>query len=389
MQLIEGVLRDYAWGSTTAIPELLGLPATATPVAEVWFGAHPSGPALVGPDATPLDVVVGRDPTAALGAAADFDTLPFLLKVIAAAEPLSLQVHPSTAQARAGFAREEAAGVAIDAPDRSFRDRAHKPEMICALTEFDALCGVREPETTLEVLASIEAQELDTVRSMIRADPTPAGFSRLLEWLLTLDHAAAGALVESVVGACRDRGEGPHAAERAMAADLGERYPGDPAVVIALLLNLVTLRPGEALFLGSGNLHAYLRGSGVEIMASSDNVLRGGLTAKHVDVAALIEVVDAAPVEPRVQRPPVVDGVARYDSPVPEFSLERIELDGTLTLDEGPAILLCTAGHATCGAHTLDRGAALWIPAADGPVELHGWGTMFRAGLGPRGVTDG
>ena len=384
MELIEGVLRDYDWGSPTAIPELLGRPATGEPVAELWLGAHPSAPALVGSTARPLDQVVADDVVAALGpeAAARHDTLPFLLKVLAAAEPLSLQAHPSTAQAEAGWAREEARGIPLDAPERSFRDRSHKPELICALTPFDALCGFRDPEATIAVLSAIDTPGLDPVREMLRSDPTPAGLARLLEWLLTRDRAGAAALVDAVVEACRPESRGPHDAERAMAVALGERYPGDTGVVIALLLNLVTLQPGEALFLGAGNLHMYLRGTGVEIMASSDNVLRGGLTSKHVDVETLLEVVDPTPIEPRVQRPEPVDGVAVYDAPVADFSLRRIELDGRMTLDGGPAILLCTAGRAECADRLLERGSAAWLPAADGPIVVEGRATIFRAGLG-------
>ena len=384
MEIIQGVIRSYDWGSTTEIAELLGRTATGEPMAELWLGAHPSGPALVGSGAMPLDRLVAQDPAAALGpdVALEFGALPFLLKVLAAAEPLSLQAHPSTAQAEAGFAREEAAGIPLDSPDRSFRDRSHKPELICALTPFEALCGFRDPARTLEVLASIDTPVLDTVSQMLRTDPSSFGLGRLFEWLLTLDFATAAAMVEPVVSACRAAEGGPYAPERAMAAALGERYPGDAGVVIALLLNFVTLQPGDALFLGSGNLHAYLRGTGVELMASSDNVLRGGLTSKHVDVRALIEVVDALPVEPEIQRPDLVDGVALYHSPVPEFALSRIELDGTLTLDVGPAILLCTAGRATCGQHALGRGTAMWVPAADGRAELRGRATVFRAGIG-------
>lgn len=383
MELIEGALRGYDWGSPTAIPELLGRPATGEPVAELWLGAHPSAPALVGSSATPLDRVVADDVAAALGpAAARHDTLPFLLKVLAAAQPLSLQAHPSTAQAEAGWAREEAEGIPLDAAERSFRDRSHKPELICALTPFDALCGFRDPVATLDVLGAVDMPGLDTVRETLRSDPTPAGLARLLEWLLTRDRATAAALVDSVVEACRTQRRGPHQAERAMAVALGERYPGDTGVVIALLLNLVTLQPGEALFLGAGNLHMYLRGTGVEIMASSDNVLRGGLTSKHVDVDTLLEVVDPTPIEPRIQRPEPVDGVAVYDAPVPDFSLRRIELDGRLTLDAGPAILLCTAGQAEAAGRLLERGSAAWLPAADGPIEMTGRATIFRAGLG-------
>lgn len=384
MEIIEGVVRDYAWGSPTSIPELIGRPVTGAPAAELWLGAHPSAPSLVGSDATPLDQKIAADPVGALGpeVAETFGSLPFLLKVLAAAEPLSLQAHPSRSQAESGFARENAAGTPVDAPNRSFRDRSHKPELICALTEFQALCGFRDPQATLDVLASIGTPALDPVRDLIRLDPTPAGLRGLLEWLLTLDAADAVALTEPVVVACReDRGQG-FAAERMMAAKLGEQYPGDAGVVTALLLNLVTLLPGEALFLESGNLHMYLHGTGVEIMANSDNVLRGGLTTKHVDVATLVEVVDATPVEPEVQRPALVDGVASYDAPIPEFSLDRIELDGEATIAAGPAILLCVEGHAECLDHVIERGSAAWMPASDGDIELRGSATIFRAGVG-------
>jgi len=384
LEIIEGVVRNYAWGSTTAIPELIGRPVTSDPVAELWLGAHPSAPALVGPDAEPLDALIAADPNASLGPALarDFANLPFLLKVLAAAEPLSLQAHPSSAEAAAGFDREEAAGVPIDAADRSFKDRHHKPELVCALSEFEALCGFREPARTLELLATIDTPALDMIRNAMQADSSPAGMRGLLETLLTLESSRAAALVEAVVGACRTTDDAPFAAEREMAVKLGGAYPGDAGVVIALLLNHLTLQPGEALFLGAGNLHAYLRGTAVEVMASSDNVLRGGLTPKHVDVATLLEVVDATAIIPKVQRPKSIDGVVSYRVPISDFSLDRIEVDGATTLPSGPHILLCIDGSADCLDHTLDRGTAAWVPAEDGPVEISGRATIFRAGAG-------
>ena len=151
-------------------------------------------------------------------------------------------------------------------------------------------------------------------------------------------------------------------------------------MIAALLLNPVHLRPGEALFLGAGNLHAYLSGTGVEIMANSDNVLRGGLTTKHIDIPALLEVVDARPIEPIVQRPALVEGIASYDAPVPEFVLNRLDLDGSATVS-GPAILLCTDGAVDAGSFSLERGASAWLAAGDGVVELRGRGTIYRAGV--------
>jgi mannose-6-phosphate isomerase len=382
MQRLEGVIRNYEWGSTSSIPSMLGCAEDGKPWAELWLGAHPSAPSVVGEPRTPLDELIAADPAGQLGPAVvdRFGSLPFLFKVLAAAAPLSLQAHPSVLQAEAGYAREDAAGVPIDAPNRSFRDRFHKPELICALTDFHALCGFRDPVATLDVLATIDTSALDPIRDRLAAASAVDGLGPLLEHLLTLPAADAAALVAPVVAACGALGPDRHADVRAMAAALGERYPGDAGVVTALLLNLVHLKPGEALFLGAGNLHAYLGGTGVEIMANSDNVLRGGLTTKHIDIPTLLEVVDVRPIEPVVQRPVAVEGVASYDTPVPEFALERLDLDRSVAVS-GPAILLCTDGAADVGSFSLERGAAAWLPAGDGIVELRGRGTVYRAGV--------
>ncbi len=389
MVLIDGAVKDYDWGSVTAIPELLGWRATGEPVAELWFGAHPFGPAVLRESDIPLDEHIEVDPTAALGAAvaAEFGSLPFLLKVLAAGAPLSLQTHPSTAQALAGYEREESQGIDRDGENRCFRDRRHKPELICALTEFSALCGFREPQESLELLATIPTEALEPVRAKLTAEPSASGVRGLLEWLLLQSREAAAHLVESVVAACSRESSMPFAAEREMVVELGRQYRQDPAVVIALLLNLVTLQPGESIFFGPGNLHAYLRGTGVELMANSDNVVRAGLTTKHVDVVTLLDIVETTPVTVDVQRPSAVDGVVRYRSAVPEFSLQRIDLNGVVQIEQGPAILLCTAGHAhfegQATEYPLARGAAAWMPACDGTARLNGAATVFRAGLGP------
>jgi len=382
MQRLDGAIRKYDWGSTSSIPSLLGCAEDGKPWAELWLGAHPSAPSVVGETRTPLDELIAADPAAQLGTAvADrFGSLPFLFKVLAAAAPLSLQAHPSVPQAEAGYAREDAAGISIGAPNRSFRDRFHKPELICALTDFHALCGFRDPVATLDVLATIDTSALDPIRDRLAASSDVDGLGPLLEYLLTLPAADAAALVAPVVAACGVPGPDRHADVRAMAAALGERYPGDAGVVTALLLNLVHLKPGEALFLGAGNLHAYLGGTGVEIMANSDNVLRGGLTTKRIDIPTLLEVVDARPIDPIVQRPALVQGIASYDAPVPEFLLDRLDLDVSATVS-GPAILLCTDGVVDAGSFSLERGAAAWLPAGDGIVELRGRGTVYRAGV--------
>lgn len=388
MVLIEGALKNYDWGSPTVIPELLGRAATGEPVAEAWFGAHPSGPAELCGSRVALDELIDADRLAALGGsvAARFDSLPFLLKLLAVEAPLSLQAHPSTEQAQRGFAREESLGIDRDDARRCFRDRRHKPELICALSEFSALCGFREPAETLELLATIPTGALDPLRAGLAAEPTADGIGDSVEWLLSRDTKATADLVGSVVAACAARTDSPFAAERRVLQKLGRRYRCDPAVLVALLLNLVTLQPGEAVFFGPGNLHCYLRGTGVEVMASSDNVVRAGLTSKHVDVATLLEIVETEPTTVDVQRPPAGGGVVSYRSPVEEFSLQRIELDGSARIGPGPAILLCTAGRARFESPTdaffMRRGAAAWLAACDTPGQLDGTATVYRAAVG-------
>ena len=384
MRLLEGAVRNYDWGSPSAIPDLLGLPRTGEPWAEVWFGAHPLAPATTGPASEPLDRLIAADPAAALGpaVAARFGRLPFLVKVLAASTPLSLQAHPSAAQAEAGFEREEELGIARDASERIFRDRSAKPEMVCALSSFEVLCGFRDAARTAEMLDTIPTPALDPVRRRLRMD-SPAARRELLQWLLSLDRVAARALVHPVVSCCRDQpGNDEWTGARRAVAGLGERFPNDGSVVAALLLNHVVLEPGEALFLPAGQLHAYLGGMALEAMAESDNVARGGLTTKHVDVDALIDVVDPTITEIQVQRPEARSGVAAYRVPAEEFSLSRLEVDGSLVAGEGPAVLLCVDGCAESAGATLHRGSAAWVDGTEPPVVLSGRATVYRVGAG-------
>jgi mannose-6-phosphate isomerase, class I len=312
---IGGVPRDYAWGSTTAIQRMLGLPEDGRPIAELWFGGHPDDPSPA--DTTTLDKLIAADPGALLGRAAVErfgPRLPFLLKVLAAGTPLSIQVHPTLDQAREGFAREDAAGIARTAADRNYRDANHKPELLCALTPFTALCGFRPPEQTLALLDELDVPELGFLQDLLRGpDPLRRAFTGVLE--LPDPAPAIAALTRRATGAQ----DGPlHAARRA-----AEHFPHDAGVLLTLLLNDVVLQPGEAIFLGAGNVHAYLHGTGVEIMANSDNVLRCGLTPKHVDVPELLRITDFRPLVE-----PLIDGTGgRFAAPVPDFALTRLELD--------------------------------------------------------------
>jgi len=368
---IDGVVRRYEWGSTTAIQSMLGLPVDGRPAAELWIGAHPGDPSrVVGSDDT-LDALIARVPRAMLGSRVqdEFgDTLPFLLKVLAADKALSIQVHPNRDQAREGFERENAAGVDIDAPDRNYRDANHKPELICALTPFEALCGFRPVAETLALLDGLAIPELGFLAELLRGDdPLRAAFTALL----TLEDPAP---VVATVSA-RATENGPLRAAWLAAHD----FPGDVGVLLTLLLNHVRLEPGEAIFLGAGNVHAYLRGTGVEIMANSDNVLRCGLTPKHIDVPELLRITDFSELaDPRL---PAQDG--RFEVPVPDFVLTRSAAPSILDPIDGPSLVLCTSGSVAVdrggSSVELAPGHAAYVPPGPGDCTLTGSGVVFRA----------
>ncbi|TKV59043.1 mannose-6-phosphate isomerase, class I [Nakamurella flava] len=397
-------IRPYAWGSRTTIAELLGEPSpSAHPQAELWVGAHPADSStVVGPDGERALVdVVADDPEAALGGRVRKhlgDRLPFLLKVLAAAEPLSLQAHPSADQAARGFAAEEDAGIPRSSPNRNYKDSSHKPELVYALTEFRALCGFRDPAHTVEILQELGSPRLEHYLGLLSGQPDAGGIRAFFSVGITLPSSALDPLLSDVLACCVDRvREGSRFAdEYRTTLELGERYPGDPGVLASLLMNHVTLRPGQALSLPAGNLHAYLSGAAIEIMANSDNVLRGGLTPKHVDVPELMRVLDFAPVAVPLQdgEPGDVPDEVVFATPFPEFRLSRLDLgDEPRTLHhDGPQVLLVFEGElrvervpdgadAAGGgeALTVPRGRSVWVAAADGPIRVSGPATVFRA----------
>ncbi|MBB3678698.1 mannose-6-phosphate isomerase, class I [Modestobacter versicolor] len=386
MWQLTNAVRHYPWGSHTVIPELLGEPSPAEqPYAELWMGAHPDQPSVLS-DGRPLDAAISAEPDVLLGPSVHerFGArLPFLMKVLAADTPLSLQAHPTTTQAEVGFAAEEAAGIPRDDATRTFKDPFHKPEILCALTPVEALCGFRPVEESLHCLAKLQLPELmPTIAALARG-----GLRAAIPQLLALSARRR----ESLVRAVAERAAGFVAAHDPefintyrWAASLAETYPGDPGVVISLMCNHLRLAPGEAVFLPAGNLHAYLCGAGIEVMASSDNVLRGGLTNKHVDLAALIEVLDFTDGKVPVLHPVLGPGGLRYPVPVDDFDLTRCQVDvdpGVLTTG-GPQVLLCTEGAAvlatTDGELVLQRGESAFVPAGR-PVTARGPAVLYRA----------
>ncbi len=351
-------VQHYAWGSTTALPEMLGVEPDGTPWAELWVGDHPRLPSTVESTGEPLDA-----------------GLPYLLKILAADAPLSIQTHPSLDRARSGFEKENAEGIPIDAPNRTYRDPNHKPELICALTPFDALVGFRDVDAIVAEMDPVA--ELGPIVERLRQGNATA-LRSATQWILGLSPGEAAPLVSAAAEA------------NELAALLDRHHPGDPGVLVGMLLHRILLQPGEALFLGAGSLHAYLSGVGVELMANSDNVIRGGLTPKHVDVAELVDVVSFEPFEPTIQR--AVYPVHEYDTDGADFGLIRIETSGQqgsgpfCFSSSGPEILLVTSGDVEVSdggaeAISLASGGAGFIPGGS-DVELTGEGVTWRATVG-------
>ena len=356
---------NSSWGSDGLISELLGQEASGLPEAELWLGTHPGSPTtIVGTDETLLHAVGAR--------------LPFLLKVLAARSSLSLQAHPTMQQAGAGFARENALGLAIDSPHRNYKDAFHKPELIYALSDgFEALCGFRSAAGTREVLAAFPVDVVGPLLDRLVSDDS---IRSTFEWLISRGDGV-DELVAAVTAAADDSSP-----ELSLVRRLAEGYPGDPGIVISLLLNRVTLHAGEALYLPAGNIHAYQSGLGIEVMAASDNVLRGGLTPKHIDVPELLSVLDFRPVPvPYLVPEHPSAGVEVFRPDVADFVLVVVEDEGSYDLT-GPAIALCTEGDLEVvgagSAYNLSRGDAVYITPDEGALSFGGLGTVFLATTG-------
>lgn len=407
MKLLRGALRTYAWGSRTAIAEFTGRPVPAAhPEAELWFGAHPGDPAwLVGKTGEiSLLATLAADPGGELGPESRGrfgDVLPFLVKVLAAEEALSLQAHPSAQQAIEGYRREERRGIAVSSPERNYRDTRHKPELLVALQPFEALAGFRPVAQTIALLRALGICAFDPYIALLNDQSDADGLRALFTTWITAPQPDIDVLVPALLdGAIRyiSSGAKEFAAEIRTVLELGESYPGDAGVLAALLLNRISLAPGEAIFVPAGNLHSYLSGVGLEVMANSDNVLRGGLTPKHVDVPELLRVLDFTPVTPAQLRAPTrrrgIELV--YETATEEFAVAALMLDGddlgreidAASPHGGPQILLCTQGCVTVrtqrAALTLERGMAAWVAADDGPMWLVAGepATLFRATVG-------
>jgi len=380
---LRNAIMRHDWGSRDYIPRLLGLPADGGPFAEMWMGTHPSAPSRVERSGfwVPLDEVIADF----LGAQTwNGCALPFLFKLLAAEKPLSIQAHPNPELAREGFARES--WLAPDSSRRNYRDPNHKPEIVCAISSFVGMCGFRAPREAAALLAAFLDGAPAKVRNGLAGSlaalagdvPAETALRGFMTALFAVPKSALAALSDFALS--RDPADGTAGGEWEMIRAFAGLFPGDPAVVAPLYLNVFRLEPGEALFIAAGVPHAYVRGFAVELMASSDNVLRGGLTSKRVDAPELMRVLDFAPTTPRVMRPDPLATLFEYPSPCADFSLSVIRGGGDpvpLRAD-APSILIVTEGEALVrgGGHdgeTIRIGESVFVPPAEGePLSLAG-----------------
>jgi len=383
-------IQPYAWGSTRALAELQGRTApSAGPEAELWVGAHPTAPSSVETDGglVALPEWIARDPESALGAellSRFGPELPFLMKILAVAEPLSLQAHPDAALAAQGFARENAAGVAVGAATRSYSDPRAKVEMACALGEFETLLGFREPREILARFDALGVAALEPALEPLRGRPDADGWRRSFAALLALDAASLGTAVAIAAAAAA----GTHDAGLAWMPRLAARYPRDAGSLAPVYMQHRVLSSHQAAWVAPGVPHVHLTGLCVEVMTPSDNVLRGGLTPKHVDREELLRALDFEASAPPPL--PAHEGDdAPYPSPCAAFALWHLcpTPDAPRRLPAAVGLVLCTGGALTLAAETgrldLRPGEAAWIPAAAGPSQLEGRGEAWRAGPPP------
>lgn len=390
---MKNVIQEYAWGSPDAIPGLLGIDnPEKKPKAELWMGAHGKAPSRIeqGNKEIPLDQYIRENKVAVLGGklAEKYGNLPFLFKVLAAGSPLSIQVHPNKKQAEKGFARENSLGIAIDAFNRNYKDDNHKPEIICALTEFWAMRGFRPFQDIADRFEALDIPSFRRETAAFRSNLTSEGLETFFNALMSLEGEKKDRFIRELTGAAA----GIQGDEYQWVLRLYEKYSDDAAIAAPLYLNLLKLEPGQALYLSAGELHAYLDGLGMELMASSDNVLRGGLTPKYIDREELGNIVNFNGSEPEILQARATDPLTEiYRTPSKEFELARLSLRrGGASYDTASIgsvqILFLTEGSAdftSADGEILhaEKGESLFIPAGAPSWMVEGDALIFRASV--------
>lgn len=388
---LKSPILNYDWGDKQALFNLFAIENPQNlPQAEIWMGAHSKAPSevLLENDSISLLEFIDRDPVACLGqkAATEFaNKLPFLFKVLAAGKPLSIQSHPNLSQAKAGYDAEEQLAIPLDAFERNYKDDNHKPELICALTQFEALNGFRRIEQIIALFELIDTPLLVKPLAQLKASQDKAGLKEFYRWLMSLSQKDSLVLTQAAVVAAKLQADN----KAYQTLDyLNEFYPNDIGILCALLLNVITLSPGEAMYLEAGEYHAYLSGVGMEIMANSDNVLRGGLTSKHVDKAELLKVLsfNYGDLDILTAQSTAQDAEKEYRTPAREFSLSVINLEASQNVDcqvTSVEILFCSRGKGElfCSGNTLpiEKGHSYLVPASVGQYSVIGDVQIFRS----------
>ncbi len=389
---LENIIQEYSWGSKTAIPELLGYKNQyKKPQAELWMGAHPKAPSkvLVNDKKTVLSDIIKDNPEAVLGESVSKEyggKLPFLFKILAAEEPLSIQAHPNSNQAKKGFDRENSLGIPLSSPERNYKDPNHKPEIICALSSFKALSGFRKIEDIIADFSAITSKSVKKEISILKEHPDSNGLKLFFNFFINLTGERKNRLISDSV-----KYAGIQKDERyAWIVKLYNKFPGDVGALCPLLLNYIKLSPGEAMYLSAGELHSYLEGLGIELMANSDNVLRGGLTVKHVDVKELLNTLTFHAGRPDIIRPQQLTGSEEvYKTPAREFRLSRITVSEKTSFftDKNRAVemLICVKGNTELRQTGTDRqfkikkGESVIVPASAEEYTMTGNAVLFKA----------
>jgi mannose-6-phosphate isomerase len=396
---LSGIIQNYRWGSRSLLAQFQGRSVpTAAPEAELWFGAHALAPSSIEVDGErhPLNTFIEGDAQNQLGSELmrRYGKLPYLTKVLAVDQPLSIQVHPSQAQAQLGFQRERLRGLPADDAQANYRDNWPKPELLCPLTDFEVLCGFRPVDELIELLDALGGDCFKAAREALESSPNQQGLRQVVATWLNASRSTQDVLFRAGIEACKDYSRKPDSKHQdvALPLDLAARYPGDMGVLVALLLRHLVLPPGAGLFVPAGVLHAYLRGFAIEVMANSDNVLRGGLTAKHVDVDEMLSIANfesAPPMLAALEDRGPLEKIFVIDSP--HFSVSRLDIEDHTSWCAskrlGPEMLLCVEGTLTLfSAHddklALARGECAWIPANEDIYCVAGKGQAFRVQTG-------
>lgn len=394
--ILKNNIQEYAWGSKTFIPELMGETSPANkPQAELWMGAHPKAPSLITyPDRdVSLLELIQHDPNGILGPLAKkfSNRLPFLFKILAASKPLSIQAHPNKIQAERGFTKENNMNIPMGAPHRNYRDNNHKPELICALESFIALKGFRKIPEIIELIGRIGSQIPELKFDILYDLPTPEGLKNFFYHLLTIPKELQQDIIYQILKNIEQQSLDSEQSFK-WVVRLNREYPDDIGILSPLLLNLVHLEPKEAMYIASGELHAYLQGAGLELMANSDNVLRGGLTFKHIDTDELCNILTFNESPVNLLKPKIHDkGEGFYETPTPEFILSTITIQkGQLyqsAVNRGVEVLICIEGDSQIknldkdDVLTLSKGVSMIIPAAVRQYQIEGTATIYKAGV--------